>query len=137
MPLSKNKIQGGWWGLFGAAVAISVLLTSTPAQAGTVTRANTTKAAATIISAAAGAAAGAAVAGAFGGPVTAGAAAATAAVGTVATGVTYAAVSQAAQHPIAAVQTYVAINPLTATFYITSHTSSVVCGIKDIVKWLF
>ena len=135
--MSKNRTHGAVWGLFGALVALTVIVASTPAHAGVVTKANTTKAAAGILSSAAGAAAGAAVAGAIGGPVTAGVAAAAAGAGAAAAGITYAAVTQGVQHPVAAAQTLIATNPLTGPGYIISHPSAVIKGVKDIVKWLF
>jgi len=125
-------------GVIAAATAGSIFYTQTSFAGGIITSTTTKGAIAAIAGAAAGGAAGGAVIGtAGGGPVGTGLGAAAGAVTLAVGAATTLAVTQAEKHPVAAIQTVIATNPITAPSYIFTHPSSIVKGIKDVWKYLF
>jgi hypothetical protein len=127
----KNKTV--WFaGIFGCAFSILISTTS-PSHAGIVNSDN----AAVAVSSVLGAAAGGAVVGTFFGPPGAAAGAAAGASAVVVTSTAYTVVYQSTQHPVAAVQTALVLNPITAPIYVTRNPTEVISGAKQIWNYLF
>lgn len=136
LSFSLNRTRALQSGVIIGSLIMSSLVFSTPSHAGIVDVSSVKNAVTTVFSGAVGAGVGITVAGALIGPpaITA---AAGAAVAITVTAVTYTAVSQSIQHPVAAIQTVVAINPITGPSYVASHQPQVINGGKQIWNYFF
>ena len=135
LVFEKRKV-GQIAGLFGALIAIT-FTQSTPSYAGVINSDNATNAVGLLAGAAAGAAAGGAIVGSFAGPPGAVAVGAGAATGVITSAVTYTVVTKSIQHPMAALQTVVALNPIIGPLYIAKNPTSVASGAKQFWNYLF
>ncbi len=119
-----------------SAIIFTLAVNTAPSYAGTIDSDSIKKAVSTLTGAATSAGIGFAIASTVSAP-TVGTAAATAVVAVSAGAVSYTVVSQAIEHPAAAGQTFKAINPMTAPFYIATHPTQVVNGVRNIWNYLF